>query len=143
MDEAKSKNAVELPEKITLQLRHEYKSIIDKGETEIPPPPERRPGQRGRIARGKERNLLERFDVRQAEIIDYIENFDRPFDNNQAERDIRMIKVKQKISGTFRSTEMAQNFCTIRSYISTAIKQGVNVFDAIAGAFTGKYFVCQ
>ena len=54
-----------------------------------------------------------------------------------------MVKVKQKISGTFRSTEMAQNFCVIRSYISTAIKQGVNVFDAIAGAFAGKFFVFQ
>jgi len=143
VDDAKITNAVKLPEDLLLELKIEYQDIIDKGEAETPPPPERKPGKRGPIAKGKARNLLERFDIRRAEIIDYIEDFNRPFDNNQAERDIRMVKVKQKISGTFRSTEMAQNFCTIRSYISTAIKQRVNVFDAIAEAFAGKFFVSQ
>jgi transposase len=143
IDNAKIKNTAELPQDVLLELKVEYQEIIDKGQAETPSPPERKPGQRGQLAKGKVRNLLERFDIRRGEIIDYIEDFNRPFDNNQAERDIRMVKVKQKISGTFRSAEMAQNFCTIRSYISTAIKQRVNVFDAISEAFAGKFFLFQ
>lgn len=63
------------------------------------------------------------------------------FDNNQAERDVRMIKLKQKISGAFRTQEGADTFCTIRSYISTARKQGINVIDAISDALLHQPFI--
>jgi transposase len=68
-------------------------------------------------------------------------DFNVPFDNNQAERDVRMVKVQQKISGTFRSVQGARSFCRIRGYISTVKKNNIPVIDAIEAVFNGKPFV--
>lgn len=95
-------------------------------------------GKRGRKPRNKSLRLLHVFRDKKEEILLFLKNKAIPFDNNLAERDLRMIKLKQKISGCFRSKEGAEIFCTIRSYISTIRKQGYLVWEAIKQALTGK-----
>lgn len=92
--------------------------------------------KRGRKAKTKPQNLLERLKNFQNDILRYIHDFKVPFDNNFSERDLRMMKVKLKISGCFRSLNGAQFFARIRSYIGSARKQGISVFDAIHSLFT-------
>lgn len=141
VDAAKENGLTELNKREIEQMTIIYKGIIDRGYEEIPPLPERVKGVRGKLKKGKARNLLDRFKDRPDEVLGFIYDFSIPFDNNLAERDIRMMKVKQKISGTFRSAEMANAFCATRSYISTAIKQEINVFNAVSDAVQGRFFI--
>jgi transposase len=94
--------------------------------------------KRGREAQTKARNLLDRMRRYKPDILRFMEDTEVPFDNNLAERDIRMSKVQQKISGCFRSDQGNIAFNRIRSYIATAVKQGISVLEAIQLAFTGK-----
>jgi len=75
---------------------------------------------------------------RKEEVLRFVTAFCVPFDNNQAERDLRMIKLQQKTSGCFRTQEGARRFCRIRSYVSTVRKQGYGVLQAFEGACRGK-----
>ena len=119
-----------------------YKRIIAQGFAANPLPDIRgQPKKRGRRKKTKARNLLECLRDRQSEALKFMNDFSVPFDNNLAERDLRMAKLKQKISGTFRSWDGAHDFCRIRSYISTARKNSVPVIGAIADAFEGKPFI--
>ena len=104
-------------------------------------PPEPPPGsakRRGRKKQSKPRNLLLRLSERRRSVLAFMYDLRVPFDNNQAERDLRMMKVLQKISGTFRSQDGAEAFCRIRGYISTICKNGVRVIDALSSVFEGR-----
>jgi transposase len=116
-----------------------YQAILDQGfaDNPLPPPTQTKPKKRGRPKRSPPRNLLERLQTHQASILGFMHDFTLPFDNNQAERDLRMMKLKQKISGSFRSEAGARQFCRIRGYLTTLRKQGRNVLDALLDVFAG------
>lgn len=111
----------------------EYDRIIEEGRTQNPIQ-EKKPGKRGRQAKGKVRALIERLAKYKGAVCLFTKNFLVPFDNNQAERDVRMIKVKTKVSGCFRTKEGADNYAKIMSYIGTANKHGINSFIAVKKA---------
>ena len=112
-----------------------YCRLVVRGLGQNPSPT--RTQKRGRPANGACRSLLLRFQKREDEVLRFALDFAVPFDNNQAERDVRMIKVQQKVSGCFRSTEGADHFCRIRGYLSTLRKQGSGILSALRSVFMG------
>ena len=139
---AKEKRRAKLSRSVLKALERRYERILASGFAANPLPDARgQPVRRGRKKKTKTRNLLERLGNHRCEVLRFTRDFSVPFDNNLAERDLRMAKVKQKISGTFRSWEGAGDFCRIRGYISTVRKNGVPVIQAFADVFEGKLFV--
>ena len=122
-------------------FRQRYRHLLRQAETECPPPDEsqRRKGQRGRLKRSKSRNLLERLIQFEGDVLRFMVERDVPFTNNQGERDLRMSKVQQKISGCFRSELGAKIFARIRSYLSTCQKNGVAPEQALRLLHEGRW----
>ncbi len=128
-----------LPSERSRRYREQYRALLAEADVECPGPPEtKQPGKRGRVARSKARNLLERLRDHEDDALRFMDEPDVPFSNNQAENDIRMTKVQQKISGCFRSWDGALIFCRIRGYLSTCRKRGIFASEALRLLFEGK-----
>lgn len=136
--EAAPTNALGAQSKRCRTLECRYDAILAQGLLTNPPPPPpaaSAPKKRGRPKQSKPKNLLDRLRDYKPQVLAFLTDPLVPFDNNQGERDIRMTKVRQKISGTFRSQHGAQSFCRIRGYISTVRKHKINVMQALKSTF--------
>lgn len=121
-------------------LQKRYRSILTRGEKELPPIPPRHNGKRGRIAKSDAHNLWERLKTHESAVLLFAKLSHVPFTNNRAERDLRMSKVKQKVSGCFRTRQYAEAYCRISSYLQTMTNKGYNPLVAIQLALSGQLY---
>ena len=137
--ELQSEGQEAFPESELAEYLERYDHLVEEGLA-ANPLPVRAPGKRGRIAKGKYRCLLERFRDFKNDILRFTRDWRVPYTNNTAERAIRCARVKEKISGCFRTKSGADDFARILSFVSTAALHGVSCFDAILAAFRGEAF---
>jgi transposase len=144
---AKARDAgrAQLGEEARAKFVSRYDRLVRRGERLNPPPVKERPDPevpKFKVVRVRRpspvRPLLTRLRERREEVLRFMADLSVPFDNNGSERDLRMVKLQQKIGGCFRTEEGAEAFCRIRSYLSTACKQGYGVLAALERAFSGK-----
>jgi transposase len=121
-------------------LQQHYRNILTRGERELPPIPAKQNGKRGRVAKSDAHNLWERLKEHESAVLLFARDSNVPFTNNRAERDLRMSKVKQKVSGCFRKAEFAQAYCRISSYLQTMANRGYNPLVAIQMALSGQLY---
>jgi transposase len=121
-------------------LRKRYRNLLTRGEKELPPIPPKQNGKRGRVAKSDAHNLWERLKRHEQAVLLFAKLPHVPFTNNRAERDLRMSKVKQKISGCFRTFQYAQAYCRISSYLQTMAYRGYNPLVAIQMALSGQIY---
>lgn len=120
-------------------LQKRYRNIITRGEKELPEIPAKPNGKRGKIAKSDAHNLWERFKEHETAVLRFAIDPHVSFTNNRAERDLRMAKVKQKVSGCFRKELYAKAYCRISSYLQTMANKGYNPLLAIQMALAGKF----
>ena len=118
--------------RFSLEYEHHLQEAVEQN-----PIAQKAPGKRGRAKKNTARRLADRLIAYKEEVFLFFKRFNVPFDNNQAERDIRMLKVKIKVSGCFWTFEGAKDYVLIRSYFSSAKKQGSNIFHAIQLVLAG------
>ena len=121
-----------------VNLQKRYRNIMTRGEKELPPIPSKPSGKRGKIAKSDAHNLWERIKVHEQAVLLFAKDPHVSFTNNRAERDLRMAKVKQKVSGCFRTLKYAQAYCRILSYLQTMANKGYNPLIATQIALAGK-----
>ncbi len=121
-------------------LQKRYRNILTRGGKELPPIPPKQNGKRGKIAKSDAHNLWERLKQHESAVLLFAKLPHVPFTNNRAERDLRMSKVKQKVSGCFRKYLYAQAYCRISSYLQSMAYQGYNPLVAIQMAFSGQIY---
>jgi transposase len=131
------KEEKKLNEEEYADLEKRYKAILANGEKELPPIPPKPNGKRGKIAKSDAHNLWERLRDYESAVLLFAKKSEVSFTNNRAERDLRMSKVKQKVSGCFRTELYAQAYCRISSYLQTMANKGHNPLIAIQMAFAG------
>jgi transposase len=137
VEQARGRGARGLPSAQQRRFARTYNHLLATGLHMPDNQPSLPGGKRGRPKQTKAKNLLDRLGQHKEEALAFMADFAVPFDNNQAERDLRMLKVQQKIAGCFRSLAGARAFCRIRGYISTIKKQGRNVLAALSSVFAG------
>jgi transposase len=135
---ARARGLTSLPPPQRRDLQARYETLLLSGLAANPPPAPREGQRRGRRKQSPARNLLERLWLGQAEVLAFLDDFTIPFDNNQAEQDLRLFKVQQKVSGCFRADAGAQAYCRIRGYLSTLRKCRQALLAALQVAFTGR-----
>ena len=128
-----------LDDKDLTNLQKRYRNILTRGAKELPVIPPKPSGKRGKIAKSDAHNLLERLKLHEASVLLFTKDPHVPFTNNRAERDLRMSKVKQKVSGCFRSEDYAKAYCRISSYLQTMANKGYNPLIAVQLALAGKF----
>ncbi|MGG6263192.1 IS66 family transposase [Leptolyngbya sp. AN03gr2] len=145
VDDAKAQGQATLNPDLVQWFEERYQVLVSAGlaANSSPPSSPEVAKSRGRPKQSPAKNLLDRLQQHQSQVLAFMHDFRVPFDNNQAERDLRMMKLKQKISGGFRSVVGAQMFGRIRGYISTLKKQGLNVLDALKQVFLGNPTIPQ
>ena len=130
----------QLSEQEYKNLQKRYRNILTRGEKELPPIPAKQKGKRGRLAKSDAHNLWERLKDHETAVLLFAKFPHVPFTNNRAERDLRMSKVKQKVSGCFRKSVYAKSYCRISSYLQTMANKGYNPLVAIQMAFSGQIY---
>lgn len=128
----------QLTEREYKNLQKRYRNILTRREKELPPIPAKQNGKRGRVARSDAHNLWERLKKYETAVLLFAKPDHGSFTKNRAERDLRMSKVKQKVSGCFRTKKYAEAYCRISSYLQTMANKGYNPLVAIQMAFSGR-----
>jgi len=137
VEQAKQQGKSRLPVLQPIHFEGRYQAILKQGYAANPAPKHPVVDKRGRPKQTPARNLLLRLDQNRKQVLAFLYDLSVPFDNNLAERDLRMLKVRQKVSGGFRTLSGAEAFCRVRGYLSTLRKQGKNLLTSLEQVFRG------